>query len=72
MHDDTISSRLPSERARRQQIHDDARNRRTLLKLVGADCADLIGLHADAFMLRVEPGIWQINHHTVGVSNGLN
>ena len=53
MHKQAVSCGIPGVRPRREQVHDQARYRRILLKLVGADCADLMGLHADPLFRRV-------------------
>jgi len=62
MHDEAIPGGVPCVGAGRSQIDDHARDRRILLELVSAYGGDLVGLDGDAFLLRVQPRVWQIDH----------
>ena len=72
MHDQAVSGSIPGVGARREQIHNHARYRRILLKLVGADRADLIGLYVDPLLLRFQPRVWQVDHQPIGVADRLD
>src|SRR5271157_5934111 len=56
----------------RDQVHYHARDRRSLLKLVGADSGDLVGLNADALVGRIEARIGQIDDQTRRIVDLLN
>ena len=72
MHDQAVSGSIPSVGARREQIQNHARYRRILLKLVGADRADLIGLYVDSLLLRFQPRVRQVDHQPIGVADRLD
>ena len=72
MNDQAIAGSFPCIGTRREEIDDHPRYWRLLLKLIGAQCADLIGLHAHSLLRGVEARIRQINHKARWIADLLN
>ena len=72
MNHEAIAGGVPCIGAGREEIDDDAGNRRTFLKLIGAQRADLIGLHADSLLRSIQAGVWQIDDEADGIADLLN
>ena len=72
MHHQPIARGIPGISAWGEEIDHHASDRRILLKLVGAQRSNLISLHADFFLWRIQARVRQIDHQAIRIGDRLN